>query len=194
MMRATLGRAAVLLIIAAAANGCGASTDSTKPSANSPSAPSVSATPQTADGRAGAAGEAAVRQYWATRAVVDHTPRATLDRLRSVAAGTALIAAENDARQLRKNGWHLTGTAKMTKIRVNSVDLTHGEPTVIVTACFDSRGTDIVDRRGQSKLSSSRPTLFTQKFTVIKYSKKKGQPSGWLVAVVEDQAVGSCTL
>lgn len=199
--RAALGSAALLLVIGTA-TGCSGD-DAAKadpPAKSSTPSPTSSPTPTTPREKAVAEAQRTLKHYFKVTDQVGQNPKAPLSRLQTVAITTVLITDAAGYRRWRRDGWHKTGSTKITKMRVDSISLDNSDPdkglvpTVAIRVCTDASGIDVLDRSGKSVVLASRPDEITTKFIVANYSWKTDKRGGWRVASAQDEAVGSCTL
>ena len=200
--RAALGSAALLLLVAGTAAGCGGE-DAAKadpPAKSSTASPLASPTPTTPREKAAADAQAAIDRYFTVLNEVGQNPKVPLSRLRTVATGTILLAQESQFRQWRKNGWRQTGDVRITDTRVESLSLDNSDPDsgrvpyAVVTICTDATDVDALDRSGKSVVSDSRPDQLTTRYSVANHSWKTAKRDGWRVSSAQDQEIGSCTL
>ena len=140
---------------------------------------------------------AAKARYTAARAAVESAlrdprkpSREPLERAGN--GGSWLLAAIDQVRFQREQGWYLSGTVNTAATAVTSVKLSLEQPEVRLTSCIDSsaaktlfqatgkpvplEGGDGDRRRFQSRLVLAPPA--------------KGGPKMWFL--IEEKAVGSC--
>lgn len=206
-MRTTLGGALLLLTIAAAATGCGGSSDNTQPpvgtatpTGSSSTPTGSSSTPPDPRSQAEAAAQAMLRKYFTVTDHIGQDPGTPLSLLKTVATSTLLTAEQDTFKAWRAKGWKKTGGLNVTKMQVGTVSLDNSNPSkgqvpyVVIAVCTDASGVDVVDKDGKSVVLKSRPRFVTTKYTVANYHWTTDEADGWRVAVGEDEAVGKCAL
>ena len=116
---------------------------------NGPAAPTTTAPPSETKVASEAASQL-VRTYYAVRDELRQQPKASLDKLTTVAISTELSAQQNLFKRERKDGLHQVGTTKIAKMTVQTVNLDNSNPkvgkvpTVQVDVCYDVSGADLV--------------------------------------------------
>lgn len=71
------------------------------------------------------------------------------EQLSTVARGTILAEVENQAEELRANGWTLSGAPVVKSVSIISSDLTATPATAIARACIDSSKVETLDAAGK---------------------------------------------
>ncbi len=104
---------------------------------------------------------------------------------------TVTVAPERQVRetifrQARQIGGRLIGNKELASLTVTSVDLTPepgGYPKVVLQACVDVTGVDVVDRSGKSVVSPDRVNRSKSTVTMYEYAPgtKGAERGGWYV-------------
>lgn len=139
------------------------------------------------DEEALAAAEESYKRYLAVSDQIFAEGGANPERLADVASGAFLDASITGFEKFQSNGWKSIGTSKADSFELQQVASPGtSESLVIVYACTDVSGIDVLDASGQSVVSPSRPdrTFFEVSFDLV------GQ--GLLVGGREVWGDGSC--
>lgn len=154
-------------------------------------APEPSAAPvvQTPEDLAAAAAEARYREYLAVDNAIGqggYTSSAPYD---TVTVAPQRLTSETRFRQTKAAagiGGRLLGNTELASLTITSVDLTPepgGYPKVVLQACVDVSGTDVVDKSGVSVVSAERVDRSKSTVTMYEYEPgtKGAERGGWYV-------------
>ncbi|MFE6894800.1 secreted protein/lipoprotein [Streptomyces sp. NPDC057694] len=121
--------------------------------------------------------------YWQETVKIYADPKGTAKPLSKYAASAALAQAENDIKQMRKNGVIYTGSVTPVNSRATTTDLNRKTPHVVVSSCLDISRWEArsATTRKTLPLPTNRLTKYTIKATVEKWS------DGWRVIRDEPQ-------
>ncbi len=114
------------------------------------------------------------------------------ERLRTAAAGRALVYTQNVAADFRKNGYTSVGTT--TILSVKPVKLTRakgGSATVMLTSCEDGRTARALDKNGKP-LAKVPGTPDFLRYEVIVAAADPRAASSWIVSDLSNEAAPSC--
>ena len=98
----------------------------------------------------------------------------------------------------RRDGYVQTGTTRLAKIEVPSVNLDNSDPAtgrvpaVQVDVCFDVTGVDVLDASGASVVTAERPGTGWIRHTVSNYSWDTDPTGGWRVSTSVDLERAPC--
>lgn len=185
---------ATTALLLAVASGCSNSPDRVAPSPTptpASSAPTTTAPPSETKVASEAASQL-VRTYYAVRDELRQQPKASLDKLTTVAISTELSAQQNLFKRERKDGLHQVGTTKIAKMTVQTVNLDNSNPkvgkvpTVQVDVCYDVSGADLVDEDGKSVVNGDRADTGWIRYTVSNYKWASDPTGDWRVATSEN--------
>jgi len=191
-------------LVLAAATACSDSSSDTSPPppSDTPSAtsdaPSATSSPSSPSDVASADAISAMRSYFAVVSEVGQDPKSSLKRLRTVATSTQLQALETLQRSQREQGRRQSGSTAINEFRVQSVNLDNSDPaagkvpTVVIDVCWDVSGVDVIDRRGASVVSPSRPDTGWTRYSVANYDYADDPNGGWRVATGQDLEEEPC--
>lgn len=210
-MRKERGKAlATLAILLVAATACDASGNdplaggSIAPSPRTmPAAPSTpgstTTTPASDSQVASESASGLVRRYYAVRDQLRQHPAQPLSMLKTISTSVELRAQTALFKRERDLGLHQTGQTKISRLKVQSVNLDNSDPaagevpTVQVDVCWDVSDVDIVDRHGESVVSPTRPNIGWIRYTVANYHWAADPISGWRVATSQDLKQKPCS-
>jgi hypothetical protein len=85
----------------------------------------------------------------------------------------------------------LVGSAQVASLSVESVDLQPepgGYPTVVLQACVDVSGVDVVDGSGKSLVSPERLDRTRSKVTLYQLEATPERPAGWYITEATSRA------
>lgn len=193
MKRATIS----VLLAAVALSGCSSGGGQAGPS-SSPATATPSATPPSPTDLAKAQALAMLPSYYRTLDKLYTDPTLPLNGIYTVSvqpdALTELKAVGID----RSHGYRQSGTAKVVRATVASVDLTSDTkakphpifPTVKITACLDVSGVGDTDAAGKSRVPASRPRYQIEELTLLNLSYP--QAAGWRVSDRRNRQATSC--
>lgn len=129
-----------------------------------------------------------LRSYYMVRDELRQEPDSPLTKLQSVAISIELDAQQKLFKDERAKGLRQTGATRIAELTVQSVELDNSDPkagrvpTVQIDVCFDVRSVDILDKTGESVVSSDRPDTGWIRYTVANYEWTKHPSDGWRVA------------
>ena len=188
------------IAVLAAASACGgtaagpgpgpSTTASTSPASSTPSSPSSLAAENATT---------LLRTYFATLDAVRSTASEAIGRLSSVTTSIELSAEQHLIQEQRARGLHQTGTTRIDKLQVESVNLGNSDPsagkapTVSIAVCWDVTNADLVDKGGHSVVSSARPKRGWTLYTVANYQWSANPAGGWRVADSQDLKRTPCS-
>jgi len=79
-------------------------------------------------------------------------------QMKNIASGAIIAELQNEAQELQSNGWKMTGTPTVSKIKVVSEKLKSSPPTAVISACVDSSGVKTLDSSGRPLQGKGDPT------------------------------------
>jgi hypothetical protein len=126
-------------------------------------------------------------------------PAAPLRELTNVATSVQLSAQRNLLKQQREEGLQQTGETKIADLKVQSVNLENPNPdagkvpTVAIDVCWNVADVDVVDNRGESTVSPSRPDTGWTRYAVANYHWNRHPDNGWRVASGQDLKRSPCS-
>ncbi|GAB2661865.1 hypothetical protein [Kribbella swartbergensis] len=199
--RPALGPAAAALCALLALPACHPSPEAGHP--NTTPTSSIETPPQTASSTPAwnaeeqAAVTAAKARYVAARAAID---KALNDPTKSSRApleaaglgGSWIIAAIDDVRSLRQNGWYRSGSVQIRSLDAQAVNLGVAQPEVMLKSCIDSSATKLHFQKDDKIVpvgpGTGRRNAFTAK---VVYAARTGTSTKmWFV--IEEKAIGAC--
>jgi hypothetical protein len=190
------------ILLLAAVSACGSSsTDppNTTPATSSvPSAPTTSDVPASPSAQASSDAEAAIRKYYAVLDEIGGDPKRSLSKLSTVATSTQLSAMRTVLRQQHERHERQTGSLVIAETKVQSVSLDNSHPSagkvpaVVVDVCWDVSNVDVLNAKGTSILSQSRPDRGWTRLTVANYKYVADPRGGWRVASGQDLRQAPC--
>lgn len=127
------------------------------------------------------AASATLRRYFETVDLVRQDPKRPASDLDSVASSTELAAQKNLLRSQRSDGLHQVGSTEVVKLTVQSISL-DDPATVVIDACWDVTGVDVIDRRGKSVVTPERKNVGWTRLTVTNTKWKTAPSYGWRVS------------
>jgi hypothetical protein len=199
--RPALGLATAALCALLALTACQGSPEAGRPN-TAPTSPTPTPTPTapstpTWTPEEVQAVEAAQARYRAARAAID---RALNDPTKSSRApleaaglgGSWIIAAIDDVRSLRENGWYRSGSVQIRSLTAQTVKTDAAQPEVTLRSCVDSSATALHFQKGGKVVpvgpGTSRRNAFTAR---VVYAARAGNgPKMWFV--IDEKAAGTC--
>ena len=192
-------------LVLAAVAACGSNSSdppTTTPASHlsaSPPAMTTSSSPTSPSDIAAANAEAVVRRYYATLDRVRQDPTVPLAQLSRAENGIELNADRRLITKERQQHLRQVGSVRLLSVVVQSVNLDDSDPhdgrvpTAQVDVCWDVSAVDLVDRKGKSVVSSTRPDQGSTRYFVTN-SKWSTHPSdGWRVSNGQDLKLASCS-
>lgn len=158
--------------------------NSQKPQSAVSASPSVAPSKSTPEDQAVVAAEARYREFLRVRDDVGHAGYRSSAAFDAVAVSPERTVQEISFRKAR--GLRQVGTTGVVSIKVLSVDLTPtagNYPTVVLQACIDVSGVDVLDGQGKSVVSPTRVPRSQSTVTMYMYAKgtKGAAAGGWFV-------------
>lgn len=187
----------VLVVVSACGGGAGTDPSPTPPSspvssASSPASPTTSSTSASPEDAATAAVVALMRRYFAVLDAVRQDPSLPLSRLSSVMTSVELTTQHRLVEGERQQHLRQTGETAIDRFTVQSVNLDDSVPsagrvpTVTIDVCWDVSGADLVDKKGHSVVSATRPDRGWARYTVANHHWSTNPSGGWRVADGQD--------
>jgi hypothetical protein len=125
-------------------------------------------------------------------------PGRPLRALRGVSTSGELSAQQRLIASERDKGLRQIGDTRIAGLQVQAVNLANADPqageapTVQVDVCWSVVDVDVVDGRGKSVVSPSRPDSGWIRFTVANYHWTSDPDNGWRVASSQDLRQKRC--
>lgn len=147
---------------------------------------------------AATAAEATVRDYFRVVDELRQQPTEPLSALKGVSASGELSAQQRLIESERDKELRQVGETRIADLQVQAVNLDDTDPragrapTVQVDVCWSVVDVDIVDGRGRSVVTSSRPDSGWIRFTVANYRWSSSPDDGWRVASSQDLRQKPC--
>lgn len=189
----------LLLAATAACAGNNADPPPTTPATTSAStATTTSASPTSPSAQASSDAEAAVRTYYAVLDELGGDPTRSLSKLRTVATSTQLSAMRTVLRQQHARHERQTGSLVIADTKVQSVSLDNSDPSagkvpaVVIDVCWDVSKVDVLNSKGTSVISPSRPDRGWTRLAVANYKYTADPRGGWRVASGQDLKQAPC--
>lgn len=190
----------LMLAAVSACSGNDADPPSSSPSSSSssPSESSGSASPTSPSEAASTAAESVVRDYFLVVDELRKRPGRPLSSLRGVSTSGELSAQQRLIGSERERGLRQIGDTRIADLQVQAVNLDNADPqagkapTVQVDVCWSVVDVDVVDERGESVVSPSRPDSGWIRFTVANYRWSSNPDDGWRVASSQDLRQKPC--
>lgn len=188
-------------LLLAAVSSCGedgADPPPTPPASMTPAEPTTAASSTSPSDAATADATAAMKDYFTVVDEVRSDPAADLKELKSVATSAQLTAVETLIRRQRDEGQRQTGTTTISELKVQSVNLDNSDPdagkvpTVVIDVCWDVSKVDVLDKSGESIVSSDRPDTGWTRYTVANYEYAADPTGSWRVATGQDLKQTPC--
>lgn len=183
--------AATAILALAAMASCATDTTTTPSGTSSAPEPSISKTATSDSEKASSAVETLTQDYFATVDKVRQDPGVGGDDLKKYAAGTQLTAQQGFLDKARKLGQRQTGSTRLTKVLVQSINLSAKPATATVDACWDVSDVDVLDASGKSVVSPSRPDTGGTRFTVTQMTATD-PATGWRITNGRDLEKQAC--
>jgi hypothetical protein len=190
------------IVLLAAVSACGSNDADPSPapttSTSVPTAPTTSASPTSPSAQASSDAEAAVRRYYAVLDELGGDPTSSLSKLRTVATSTQLSAMRTVLRQQHARHERQTGSLVVADTKVQSVSLDNSDPSagkvpaVVIDVCWDVSKVDVLNAKGTSVISPSRPDRGWTRLTVANYKYAADPRGGWRVASGQDLKQAPC--
>jgi hypothetical protein len=158
--------------------------NSQKPHTAASASPSVAVSQPTSEDQAAVAAEARYREFLRVRDDIGHAGYRSASAFDTVAVSPERTVQEISVRKAR--GLREVGTTGVVSIKVLSVDLTPtagNYPAVVLQACIDVSGVDVLDGHGKSVVSPTRVPRSQSTVTMYQYAKgtKGAAAGGWFV-------------
>lgn len=192
-------------MVLAAVAACGSNssdpptTSPASPSSTSPRAVTTSSSPTSPSEVAAANAESVVRRYYATLDQVRQDPTVPLARLSRAENGIELNADRRLITKERQQHLRQVGSIRLVSVVVQSVSLDNSDskggdvPTAQVDVCWDVSAVDLVDRKGKSVVSSTRPDQGSTRYFVTNPKWITHPSDGWRVSNGQDLKLASCS-
>lgn len=190
------------LMLAAVSACAGSDADpppNSQPPSSSPSeSVSTSISPSSSSEAASNAAETVVREYFLVVDELRQQPGRPLSALRDVSTSGEFSAQQRLIASERDRGLRQIGDTSIEGLQVQAVNLANADPeagkppTVQVDVCWSVVGVDVVDGRGKSVVSPSRPDSGWIRFTVANYRWSSNPDDGWRVASSQDLRQKPC--
>lgn len=190
------------ILLLAAVSACGsndADPPPTTPATTSAStAPTTSASPTSPSAQASSDAEVAVTRYYSVLDELGRDPTSSLSKLNTVATSTQLSAMWTVLRQQHARHERQTGSLVIADTKVQSVNLDNSDPSagkvpaVVIDVCWDVSNVDILNAKGTSIISPSRPDRGWTRLTVANYKYAANPRGGWRVASGQDLKQAPC--
>jgi hypothetical protein len=192
-------------LVLAAVAACGS--NSSDPPTTTPASPwsssaravTTSSSPTSPSEVAAANAEAVVRRYYAALDEVRQDPTVPLARLSRAENGIELNADMRLVTKERQQHLRQVGSVRLVSVVVQSVNLDNSDskggkvPTAQVDVCWDVSAVDLVDRKGKSVVSSTRPDQGSTRYFVTNAKWSTHPSDGWRVSNGQDLKLASCS-
>ena len=170
---------------------------SSQSSSSSLSESPTSASPTSPSEAASTAAESVVRDYFLVVDDLRQRPGRPLSTLRAVSTSGELSAQQRLIGSERERGLRQIGDTRIADLQVQAINLDADPqagkaPTVQVDVCWSVVDVDVVDARGESVVSPSRPDSGWIRFTVANYRWSSNPDDGWRVASSQDLRKKPC--
>ena len=171
---------------------------SSQSSSSSLSESPTSASPTSPSEAASTAAESVVRDYFLVVDDLRQRPGRPLSTLRAVSTSGELSAQQRLIGSERERGLRQIGDTRIADLQVQAINLDNADPqagkapTVQVDVCWSVVDVDVVDARGESVVSPSRPDSGWIRFTVANYRWSSNPDDGWRVASSQDLRKKPC--
>jgi hypothetical protein len=190
------------MVMLAAVSACSGS-DADPPSSSQSSSSSLnesptSASPTSPSEAASTAAASVVRMYFRVVDDLRQRPGRPLSTLRAVSTSGELSAQQRLIGSERERGLRQIGDTRIADLQVQAINLANADPqagkapTVQVDVCWSVVDVDVVDARGESVVSPSRPDSGWIRFTVANYHWSSNPDNGWRVASSQDLRKKPC--
>lgn len=158
--------------------------NSPKPRTVASASPSVAPSQPTPEDEAAVAAESRYREFLRVRDDVGHAGYSSAAAFDAVAVSPERTVQEISVRKAR--GLREVGQTGVVSIKVLSVNLTPqagNYPAVVLQACIDVSGVDVLDGQGKSVVSPTRVPRSQSTVTLYRYPKgtKGAAAGGWFV-------------
>lgn len=171
---------------------------SSQSSSSSLSESPTSASPTSPSEAASTGAESVVRDYFLVVDDLRQRPGRPLSTLRAVSTSGELSAQQRLIGSERERGLRQIGDTRIADLQVQAINLDNADPqagkapTVQVDVCWSVVDVDVVDARGESVVSPSRPDSGWIRFTVANYRWSSNPDDGWRVASSQDLRKKPC--
>lgn len=121
-----------------------------------------------------------------------------LTELKRVTTSSQLVSQRRLIEGERATGLRQTGATRIAELEVQSVNLDNSDPdvgrvpTVAIDVCWDVSQADLVNERGRSVITGSRPPTGWTRYVVANYQWSKNPSGGWRIAASESLEKSSC--
>jgi hypothetical protein len=190
------------ILVLAAVAACGSNNADPPPTApastSAPTAPTNSASPTSPSAQASRDAEAAVTKYYSVLDELGRDPTSSLSKLNAIATSTQLSAMRAVLRQQHARHERQTGSLVIADTKVQSVNLDNSDPSagkvpaVVIDVCWDVSNVDILNAKGTSIISPSRPDRGWTRLTVANYKYAANPRGDWRVASGQDLKQAPC--
>lgn len=186
---------ATSILVLAAVSACGGQDRAAGPSTTGLPATSAASSPSS---KAASEATRAMRRYFRTLDLVRSDPSVPVARLRSAMISSELSTESHLVQTQRARGDKQVGRTRIAALIVQSTDLNNSDPqagavpTVTVDVCWDVSGADLVNRRGESVVTSARPDRGWTRYFVSNYRWTTHRHDGWRVADGKDLKKAPC--
>lgn len=190
-------------VVLAAASACGGTNADPSPAPPSPAissstAATTSSTPASPEDAAATASVDLVHRYFAVLDAVRQNPALPLSRLRTAMTSTELTTQRRLVQGERQQHLRQTGATAIDQLKVQAVSLDNADPssgevpTVTIDVCWDVSSADLVDDKGRSVVSATRPDRGWTRYTVTNHHWSANPSGGWRVAGGHDLKQAPC--
>jgi pyruvate/2-oxoglutarate dehydrogenase complex dihydrolipoamide acyltransferase (E2) component len=182
----TVGAISGIAVLATQGDSNGTATPTLTPTPT-PATPSLTTQPPSAQDVAIAAAEARYREFLRVRDAVGQGGYRTSKPFDAVTVPPERDVQEISFRQARLNpGLHQVGTTTVAALMATLVQLhaaAGGYPEIVLQACLDVTGVDVLDRQGHSVVTANRAPRSRSTVRMYEYTKgtKGATAGGWYV-------------
>lgn len=190
--------AALAALLAITTTACGKDDEPTTEPSVTPSPTATSSKPATPQDQAVDDATAALDRWFAVANQLGQDPKAPLSQAKTVAISTALGYTEQLYRVQREQGLTQVGDATYEIDKILDVSLDNSNPkkglapTVKFQICWDITDVDVVDKAGNSQVTSDRMDRSVATYFVTNYDYAKDPHGGWKVSSFQRKMERPC--